>query len=135
MYPPFNSSNLSSIKSPDETPLPVFPGQSEKLSPCYWPFSWLGGRGGARLIVDLGDDLLGCCKCLSHGSEGRHLQGVCTCVLPEIHTHTHFPFPCVIPSLSAVFSGAFVGDVKAVIGQVSGVELSDNRLVTAAAHE
>lgn len=51
------------------------------------------------------------------------------------HTHTHFPFPCVIPSLSAVFSGAFVGDVKAVIGQVSGVELSDNRLVTAAAHE
>lgn len=56
-------------------------------------------------------------------------------VFCQKHTHTHFPFPCVIPSLSAVFSGAFVGDVKAVIGQVSGVELSDNRLVTAAAHE
>lgn len=46
-------------------------------------------EGGARLIVDLGDDLLGCCKCLSHGGgEGRNLQGVCTGVLPETHAHT-----------------------------------------------
>lgn len=54
-----------------------------------------------------------------------------------MHTHSHFfSFFCLC--LSLFFSGPLRGvymDVKAVIGQVSEVELSDNRLVTVAAHE
>ena len=52
------------------------------------------------------------------------------------HTQRHalffFPLSCVF--LSCSLRGIY-RDVKAVIGQVSGVELSDNRLVTVAAHE
>lgn len=63
------------------------------------------------------------------------------------HTHTNtlpffffFSLLCVSVSLflSLCLSRPLRGiyrDVKAVIGQVSGVELSDNRLVTVAAHE
>ena len=56
------------------------------------------------------------------------------------HTHKHtLPFFFLPPvSLSLCLSRPLRGiyrDVKAVIGQVSGVELSDNRLVTVAAHE
>lgn len=54
----------------------------------------------------------------------------------ESYTHTlvfFFSSPsCVF--LSCSLRGIY-RDVKAVIGQVSGVELSDNRLVTVAAHE
>lgn len=42
---------------------------------------------------------------------------------PATHTPPLTPLP-------GIYS-----DVEAVIGQVSGVELSDNRLVTVAAHE
>lgn len=53
----------------------------------------------------------------------------------ESYTHTlvlFSPSSCVF--LSCSLRGIY-RDVKAVIGQVSGVELSDNRLVTVAAHE
>lgn len=60
-----------------------------------------------------------------------HMHTSCT------HTHTSFLFFLLVP-FSLFFSGPLRGvymDVKAVIGQVSEVELSDNRLVTVAAHE
>lgn len=52
----------------------------------------------------------------------------------QSYTHTLPFFPSLSPSLSRPLRGIY-RDVKAVIGQVSGVELSDNRLVTVAAHE
>lgn len=56
------------------------------------------------------------------------------------HTHTHaHTLSFFYSSFSRVFLSCSLRgiyrDVKAVIGQVSGVELSDNRLVTVAAHE
>lgn len=50
------------------------------------------------------------------------------------HAHTSFFSLCLSLFFSRPLRGIY-GDVKAVIGQVSGVELSDNRLVTVAAHE
>lgn len=54
-----------------------------------------------------------------------------TCTSSNTHT---LPFFSSCVSLSRPLRGIY-RDVKAVIGQVSGVELSDNRLVTVAAHE
>lgn len=50
----------------------------------------------------------------------------------QSYTHQHFLF--FILFFSCPLRGIYRA-VKAVIGQVSGVELSDNRLVTVAAHE
>lgn len=55
-----------------------------------------------------------------------------TCAL--IHPQTLTPPSSAFFFPSHPLRGIY-GDVKAVIGQVSGVELSDNRLVTEAARE
>jgi len=52
----------------------------------------------------------------------------------QTHAHTHLFFPPSCVFLPCSLRGIY-RDVKAVIGQVSGVELSDNRLVTVAVHE
>lgn len=94
-------------------------------------------QGGARPIPDRGDDLLACRKCLSHGAISRvsALTHMHMCTANNTHAHSHFPFSLCLPLSFAHILWGIYGDVKAVIGQVSGVELSDNRLVTVAAHE
>lgn len=57
------------------------------------------------------------------------------CTANNTRAHSHFPFSLCLPLSFAHILWGIYGDVKAVIGQVSGVELSDNRLVTVAAHE
>lgn len=67
-----------------------------------------------------------------------NLQGLYVDAHAHSHTSSHtltslpsfFFFSPLFFSLRGIYR-----DVKAVIGQVSGVELSDNRLVTVAAHE
>lgn len=64
-----------------------------------------------------------------------NLQGLYVDARAHTPSHTHcFFFIFVSSSLPRSLRGIY-RDVKAVIGQVSGVELSDNRLVTVAAHE
>lgn len=65
-----------------------------------------------------------------------NLQGLYVDAHAHVHVQSHTFFPSLPVSfpLSRSLRGIY-RDVKAVIGQVSGVELSDNRLVTVAAHE
>lgn len=63
----------------------------------------------------------------------HNLQGL----YADAHVRTESPTdtpPPIFFFTSLPLRGIY-GDVKAVIGQVSGVELSDNRLVTEAARE
>lgn len=64
----------------------------------------------------------------------RNLQGL----YADARVHAESPTDTHTPPSRLFFSRPLRGiyrDVKAVIGQVSGVELSDNRLVTEAARE